>query len=270
MKLFEILYEAEGLLVLRKPAGLVCHPTKGDAYSSLVSRVRMHLGAASHMVHRLDRETGGVMVFGTTDEAGLELRRYWESGFVTKEYVALVYGRMPLGKGSLDAPLGKDETSRVGVKDCVRPDGARARTQWCCEGNFVRDGIEFSTVRIRIDTGRKHQIRIHLAHLGHSVVGDKIYGVDEQIFLDFVTGQLSEGQRRRLLLPYHALHALRLWFPWGGIERCFEAAPEDWYSAFAAGAPSPWFADPFAPDRSAGVLQGSVASEPDPSNPSES
>ena len=72
--LFEILYEDADLLVLRKPAGLVCHPTKGDEFSSLVSRVRIHLGFEPHMIHRLDRETGGVMVFAKTDEAGAELR----------------------------------------------------------------------------------------------------------------------------------------------------------------------------------------------------
>jgi 23S rRNA-/tRNA-specific pseudouridylate synthase len=92
--LFEILYEDADLLVLRKPAGLVCHPTKGDEFSSLVSRVRIHLGFEPHMIHRLDRETGGVMVFAKTDEAGAELRALWAAGLVTKEYVALVRGRM--------------------------------------------------------------------------------------------------------------------------------------------------------------------------------
>ena len=77
--LFEILHEDADLLVLRKPAGLVCHPTKGDEYSSLVSRVRIHLGFEPHMIHRLDRETGGVMVFTKTDEAGAELFRELET-----------------------------------------------------------------------------------------------------------------------------------------------------------------------------------------------
>lgn len=247
--LFEVLHEADGLLVLRKPSGLVCHPTKAGPLSSLVSRVRIHLGREGHMVHRLDRETGGVMVFATTDEAGLELRRYWESGLVTKEYTALVHGWMPTDEGQIDAPLGKDERSAVAVRDGVRPGGSPARTRWWCAGRFRRAEGDFSVVRVRIETGRKHQIRIHLAHLGHPVVGDKIYGPDERIYLDFVEGRLSEEQRRRLLLPFHALHAQRLWFPWKGEERLFEAPPEPWFRDFAEGRAVRWFEDPFAPER---------------------
>jgi 23S rRNA pseudouridine1911/1915/1917 synthase len=256
LTLFDILHESDGLLVLRKPAGLVCHPTKAGPLSSLVSRVRIHLGREGHMVHRLDRETGGVMVFATTDEAGLEIRRHWEGGFVTKEYTALVHGRLPLGEGLVDAPLGRDEHSTVAVRDRVRTDGSPARTRWRCLGHFERAEGIFSVVRVRIDTGRKHQIRIHLAHLGHPVVGDKIYGPDERIYLDFVEGRLPEEHRRKLILPYQALHAERLWFPWNGEERLFEAPPEAWFRDFALGRPVPWFDDPYAPDRQAIVPDG--------------
>ncbi len=248
LRLFEIIHEDAGLLVLRKPAGLVCHPTKGDEFSSLVSRVRLHLGYEPHMIHRLDRETGGVMVFAKTDDSGAQLRRLWEAGLVTKEYVALVHGSMPPGDGSLDAALGSDKASRVAVKDCVRPDGYPARTRWRCERNFTRPEGAFSLVRVWLDTGRKHQIRIHLAHAGFPIVGDKIYGGDEGIYLDFVTGGLSDGQRSRLMLPYHALHAQRLWFPWDGSERLFEAPPEPWFAEFARGLPVPWFQDPYGPN----------------------
>ena len=247
VSLFEILHEDADLLVLRKPAGLVCHPTKGDEYSSLVSRVRIHLGFEPHMIHRLDRETGGVMVFAKTDEAGAELRSLWAAGLVTKEYVALVRGRMPTGEGFIDAPLGREVSSAVAIKDCVRPDGASARTRWRAERSIERCGSVFSRVRVWLDTGRKHQIRIHLAHLGHPIVGDKLYGGDERIYLDFVGGQLSDAQRGFLEVPFHALHAERLWFPWRGSELGFEAPPESWFIDFAAGREVPWFEDPFAP-----------------------
>ncbi len=247
VSLFEILHEDADLLVLRKPAGLVCHPTKGDVYSSLVSRVRIHLGFEPHMIHRLDRETGGVMVFAKTDEAGAELRALWAAGLVTKEYIALVRGRMPLGDGAMDAPLGREVTSAVAIKDCVRPDGSSARTRWRCERHIEREEGVYSRVRVWLDTGRKHQIRIHLAHLGYPIVGDKLYGGDERIYLEFVVGRLTEAQQRFLHVPYHALHAERLWFPWKGGEAGFVAAPEPWFMDFASGRPVPWFADPFAP-----------------------
>lgn len=247
VSLFEILHEDADLLVLRKPAGLVCHPTKGDEYSSLVSRVRIHLGFEPHMIHRLDRETGGVMAFAKTDEAGAELRALWAAGLVTKEYIALVRGRMPLGEGFIDASLGREDSSAVAIKDCVRADGASARTRWRCERHFERGSESFSWVRVWLDTGRKHQIRIHLAHLGYPIVGDKLYGGDERIYLDFVVGNLSDAQRRFLRVPFHALHAERLWFPWRGTERGFMAGPEPWFSGFAAGDEVPWFEDPYAP-----------------------
>lgn len=238
--LFPILYEDPDLLVLHKPAGLVCHPTKGDAWSSLVSRIRLYLGAGSEpqMVHRLDRETSGVMVIAKTVTAALELRQAWGLGLVAKEYLALVHGSPADTEGVIDLPLGRDESSVVAIKDCVRPDGAPARTRWWWERTFVRAEGTFSLLRIRLDTGRKHQIRIHLAAVGHPLVGDKLYGPDEQLYLDFVHDRLTEAQRRQLLLPYQALHAARLWIPWKGEEREFRSVPEPDFLAFLAGSPS--------------------------------
>lgn len=251
MQLFPVIHEDDELLVLHKPAGLVCHPTKGDAYSSLIGRVRLYLGTASEpqMVHRLDRETSGVMIFGKTPAAALELRQAWELGWVTKEYVALVHGAMVESHGFCDAPLGKDEASDIAVRDRVRPDGATARTRWWREAVITRAEGEFTVVRLRLDTGRKHQIRIHLAHLGHPVVGDKLYGADPDAYLAFVQRRLTESQRTQLLLPCQALHAGRLWLPWCGEEREFTSAPEPWFTAFARGEIVPWTADPFDPQR---------------------
>src|SRR5258706_8581881 len=126
--LCEVLPEDAGLLVVNKPAGLVCHPTKTDEYSSLISRVRLHLGQDSHphLVNRLDRETSGVTVVAKLDDTARELRRIWESRQVEKEYLALVHGHVREKTGIIDAPLGKDQQSRVAIKDCIRPDGAPA------------------------------------------------------------------------------------------------------------------------------------------------
>ena len=159
--LFAILHEDADLLVVNKPAGLVCHPTKGDAYSSLISRVRLHLGANSEprLVNRLDRETSGVIVAVKTGAAAAELGRVWETRAVFKSYLAIVHGHLKVEQLLVDAPLGKDEASPVAIKDCVRPDGAMAQTSVFVQRRFTRDGRPFTLLRAEPLTGRKPRSR---------------------------------------------------------------------------------------------------------------
>ena len=234
-RLIETVYEDAELLVVNKPAGLVCHPTKTDGYSSLISRVRLHLGEEmkAHLINRLDRETSGLVLVAKRDDAARELRQIWETRAARKEYLAIVRGHVCADHDVIDAPIGKDRQSAVVIKDCVRRDGASAQTGFHVERRFTRTEGEFTLLRVVPGTGRKHQIRIHLAHYGHPIVGDKIYGGDENLYLDFVRRQLTEEQRRRLILPHHALHARSLRFLWRNSERAFKAEPEGWFTGFA-------------------------------------
>src|SRR5208282_3478211 len=109
--LFAILHEDAGLLVINKPAGLVCHPTKGDDWSSLISRTRLYLGAEgpAHLINRLDRETSGVVLAAKNPAAAGQLGKLWENRAVEKVYLAIVHGSISAEAGSIDFPLGKDE-----------------------------------------------------------------------------------------------------------------------------------------------------------------
>lgn len=227
--LLDIVHEDEGLLIVNKPAGLVCHPTKGDVYSSLISRVRLyceqHAARSIHLVNRLDRETSGLVLVAKTDAVAAEMRRRWELGAVAKTYLAVVEGKVDRVEGEIDLPIGPDEKSRVAIKGCVRPDGAPSRTLFHRLQILRSEGEIYSVLQVFPKNGRKHQIRIHLAHLGHPIVGDKIYGADEQFYLAFVESRLNEGQKARLKLENHALHAGGLEWKENEIGRRFEVSP---------------------------------------------
>ena len=122
----------------------------------------------------------------------------------------------------------------MAIKDCVREDGAAAATWVERLSTFQRAEGEFSLLRAVPHTGRKHQIRIHLQHMGHPIVGDKLYGLDESLYLAFVQRRLTEEQQQQLIVAWQALHAEELQFQWCGRSRTFHACPEPWFEAFLA------------------------------------
>ncbi|MEJ0089545.1 MAG: RNA pseudouridine synthase [Limisphaerales bacterium] len=227
--------------------------------SSLIGRVRLHLVgrespradldasehgddgssvASPHLVNRLDRETSGVVIVAKNSIIAGELGKILEGRAIEKEYRAIVHGHVAAEQGIIDAPLGKDEASIVAIKDCVRPDGVLSQTEFWVERRFSRPSTfssqlsTFSLLRIQPRTGRKHQIRIHLAHLGHPIMGDKLYGGDEDSYLALVQQRLTDEQRAKLIFENHALHAGAVRFTWRDQLREFTCVPEPWFTGF--------------------------------------
>ena len=184
-----IVHEDDSLIVIDKPKGLVVHPAAGNQSGTLVNALIAHCGASLSgiggvkrpgIVHRLDKDTTGLMVVAKTDKAhralSAQFADHGRTGTLEREYLAFVWGAPDRPKGSIDAPLGRHPHARD--KQAIRPDGREAVTHWELLEKYP--GIDGKTVAsllsCRLETGRTHQIRVHLAHLGHPLLGDDTYG----------------------------------------------------------------------------------------------
>lgn len=206
-----ILYEDDAVVVLNKPPGRVVHPAVGNETGTLVNALLFHdpafeLLERAGIVHRLDKDTSGVMVVAKTKEAMVELKRQFKARETEKEYLTLVWGEPP-PSGRIETLIGRHPVHRKKMAVLTE----NGRTAVSNYETLERFG-EVSLVRVRIETGRTHQIRVHMAHLGHPVVGDAVY-----------------GRARRHTLPEkpgrQMLHACRLAFnhPETGKRLSFEA-----------------------------------------------
>ena len=189
-----------------KPAGIAMHPTAKFHYSTVTSVLREKFpGEALQITHRLDLETSGVLLIARTREAAVLMKRAFAKRKVHKKYLAVVHGNLA-GEGVVDRPLGP-AGRLVRVAMAVREGGLPSRTRWRALASHDR----YTLVECWPETGRQHQIRVHLDSLGHPIVGDKLYP-DEQIFADY-QDHGWEAVASRLPLPRHALHAASIVFP---------------------------------------------------------
>ncbi|MDX1269780.1 MAG: 23S rRNA pseudouridine(1911/1915/1917) synthase RluD, partial [Oceanisphaera sp.] len=176
----DIVYEDEHILVLNKPAGLVVHPAAGHAAGTLLNALLNHCEALSQLprggiVHRLDRDTTGLMVVAKTLQAHSHLVEQLQAREVHREYEAVVYGSMT-GGGVVDAPIGRHPQQRKKMA-VVEFGGKEAITHY----RLIKRFRYHSHVRCLLETGRTHQIRVHMAHIGHPVLGDPLYGRNKPV-----------------------------------------------------------------------------------------
>ena len=173
-------------------------------------------GGQVSIVNRLDRETSGLVLVAKTAAAARDFGLLMQRHQLRKEYLAIVWGWPEWEHKIVDAPLerqGRHQRSAIWLKQVIHPAGARALTEFLVERRFTKPtsfGDRFSLVRASPHTGRTHQIRVHLSSLGHSIVGDKIYGPDEQLYLRFIETGWTPELQEKLLLPRHALHSVKL------------------------------------------------------------
>ena len=219
-----VVHEDSDIIVIDKPAGLVVHPAAGHATGTLVNALIAHCGASLSgiggvkrpgIVHRLDKDTSGLLVVAKNDAAHHHLSGQFKShgldGRLTRSYVALVWGALAMPKGTIDVPLARSVANRTKIAVARTAMGRHAVTHYDVKRVLpgVTESGTVSLVRLELETGRTHQIRVHLAHIGHPVLGDPVYGAG---FKTRIAGLYEPAKAALLRLDRQALHAVELGF----------------------------------------------------------
>ena len=233
----DILYEDDELIVINKPVGMVVHPAPGSPSGTLVNALIFHCGESLKgiggvkrpgIVHRLDRDTSGVMVAAKTERTHKHLSKQFadhgRTGPLHRAYIAFAWGTTQSANGSVDAPLGRDPGNRL--KQAVRKDGREAITHYAVEARYGDEGWDITRIQCQLETGRTHQIRVHMAHIGHPLVADQVYASGYATKVNRLPEALADIVRS---LGRQALHAAELGFehPVTKEEMLFEAEMPD-------------------------------------------
>ena len=198
----DVVYEDDDVIVVNKPTGLVVHPAPGHPDGTLVNALLHHCGDSLSgiggekrpgIVHRIDRDTSGLIIAAKNDAAHLALSAQLKDHSLSRTYECLVTGNMKQDSGTVDAPIGRSSADRK--KMAVVPTGRRAVTHWEVVARYP--GV--THLRCRLETGRTHQIRVHMAHIGHPILGDTVYGAKKPV--PGLTGQCLHAVGLRFIHP---------------------------------------------------------------------
>jgi 23S rRNA pseudouridine1911/1915/1917 synthase len=217
---FQILGETEDFLAVDKPAGLLAHPTKSGGPRTLWDELRgllgyeLAVGGQVSLINRLDRETSGVLLVAKNSQAARSAGIAMQRRGIQKEYVALVFGWPDWHEKVIDGPIIRREEigrSEIWLERTVDPRGAPAVTRVCVEKRLkLSEERRFAVVRAWPESGRTHQIRVHLSHAGFPILGDKIYARAGRHYLSFIDRGWTDEMEAELWLPRHALHSAKL------------------------------------------------------------
>jgi 23S rRNA pseudouridine1911/1915/1917 synthase len=222
---FKVIDESADWIVVDKPAPLIVHPANRKPEPTLLGGVEQLLafeienGACPAIVNRLDRDTSGVVLVAKHTAAAREVGMIFDRREVSKQYLAIVNGWPNRDEWTSTEPIlraGQIGHSDIWVRQMVHPAGRECVTRFAVERRFSRGGRKFSLVRCFPETGRMHQIRVHLAHAGHPIIGDKLYSGDGTEYIEWMKDGWTPELQARLFLPRHALHAAKLALPWRG------------------------------------------------------